>query len=160
LIEWQVNQLQREVSDFGSPILRHDGAGETMWTNLVDFPPSERTSVTFKANLLPSATATFCENLIAQKNPPVFHAHAGNGVVIGHLNPEVTLQDAASLIRQAVDAAVACQGNLVLLRCPPAWKKNLPVWGNPRPDNWLMRVVKDKLDPKGLFNPGRFVAGI
>jgi FAD/FMN-containing dehydrogenase len=36
----------------------------------------------------------------------------------------------------------------------------MPVWGNPRADVWLMKAVKDKLDPRGLFNPGRFVAGI
>jgi FAD/FMN-containing dehydrogenase len=29
------------------------------------------------------------------------------------------------------------------------------VWGAPRGDAWLMRRVKDSLDPRGLFNPGR-----
>ena len=53
--------------------------------------------------------------------------------------------------------AVAAQGNLIVTRCPPAWKAALPVWGAPRDDAWLMRRVKDALDPRGLFNPGRFV---
>jgi glycolate oxidase FAD binding subunit len=57
------------------------------------------------------------------------------------------------------ETATAAQGNLVLLRCPTAWKATLPVWGEPRDDAWLMRTVKEKLDPRRLFNPGRFVAG-
>ena len=36
----------------------------------------------------------------------------------------------------------------------------LPVWGRPRGDAWLMRQVKQALDPRRLFNPGRFVGGI
>ena len=27
----------------------------------------------------------------------------------------------------------------------------------PRGDAWLMRAVKDRLDPRGVFNPGRFL---
>jgi glycolate oxidase FAD binding subunit len=64
------------------------------------------------------------------------------------------------MLKELLDAAKAAQGNLVLPHCPPAWKRSLPVWGAPRNDDWLMRSVKDKLDPRRIFNPGRFVAGI
>ena len=29
--------------------------------------------------------------------------------------------------------------------------------GAPRGDGWLMKKVKQQLDPRGVFNPGRFV---
>jgi glycolate oxidase FAD binding subunit len=45
-------------------------------------------------------------------------------------------------------------------RCPPAWKRTLPVWGVPGNDVALMQKVKQAIDPRRLFNPGRFVAGI
>jgi glycolate oxidase FAD binding subunit len=51
-------------------------------------------------------------------------------------------------------------GQVVVLRCPPAWKQQISVWGPPRGDVGLMRAVKEKLDPRRLFNPGRFVDGI
>jgi glycolate oxidase FAD binding subunit len=58
------------------------------------------------------------------------------------------------------DSAKTGQGNIILLRCPTAWKRELPVWGAERGDVWLMRAIKEKLDPRGLFNPGRFVDGL
>ncbi len=52
------------------------------------------------------------------------------------------------------------KGNVVVTRCPPAWKQTLSVWGAAPPDAWLMREIKKKFDPGNLFNPGRFVDGI
>jgi glycolate oxidase FAD binding subunit len=161
-LEWQVKQLQREMRDLGIPPSSHwpDEQGRNAWNALNDFPLSEPACVTFKANLLPSETAAFCERLASVDGRVTFHGHAGNGIVIGHLDPAMKREEASPLLCQFLEAATAHHGNLTLLRCPPAWKKILPVWGNPRPDNWLMKTVKDKLDPRGLFNPGRFVAGI
>jgi FAD/FMN-containing dehydrogenase len=47
----------------------------------------------------------------------------------------------------------------VVLRCPAAWKQAVSVWGPPRGDVALMRTIKDKLDPRRIFNPGRVVDG-
>ena len=80
--------------------------------------------------------------------------------MLGHLEQDATVEQATSLMQRVRHAAASAAGNVVLLRCPTAWKKVLPVWGNPRADAWLMKAVKDKLDPRGIFNPGRFVAGI
>jgi glycolate oxidase FAD binding subunit len=161
-IGWQIEQLQRELHELGFPIARQwrDDASKLIWSSLVDFPLAHPASVSFKANVLPSATAAFCENLATRQTRLVLHAYAGIGIVIGHIDPATTREEAIQIIRDLLNAAAALQGNLTLFRCPPAWKTDLPVWGNPRSDNWLMRTVKDKLDPKGLFNPGRFVAGI
>jgi len=45
-------------------------------------------------------------------------------------------------------------------RCPAEWKTGDFIWGSPRADFALMRAVKRQLDPRGLFNPGRFVGGL
>lgn len=38
--------------------------------------------------------------------------------------------------------------------------KNIDRWGNTRETTALLRAMKQTLDPKGTFNPGRFVGGI
>jgi glycolate oxidase FAD binding subunit len=80
--------------------------------------------------------------------------------VYGHFSGDLTLERLQEMLKGLQDAAEAAQGNLILPRCPPEWKRSLPVWGRPRDDAWLMREVKAKFDPRGLFNPGRFIDGI
>jgi glycolate oxidase FAD binding subunit len=162
-VAWQAAKLQEELSpDYPSQVC--DGEGTV---RLFEERPSElggimdgpTSRLTFKANLLPSAVAPFLQAACARHCWSLV-AHAGSGIVIGHVTGDLTLDRARTMLMELQEAAAAGQGNLILPRCPPEWKKDLPVWGRPRGDGWLMRAVKDRLDPKGLFNPGRFVEGI
>ena len=111
----------------------------------------------FKANLLPHAVAGFCHKAEGLHPGVLLQAHAGSGVVLGHVAGELTADRAAGVLKDLQEAAGAAQGNVVVLHCPPAWKAVLPVWGLPRGDLELMRAVREKLDPHRLFNPGRFL---
>ena len=42
-------------------------------------------------------------------------------------------------------------GNLILARCPTAWKESLPVWGEPRPDWAIARTGQGR--PSILMRP-------
>lgn len=80
--------------------------------------------------------------------------------MIGHTGVNETLASLQAKLKVLQESAMAARGNVVVLRCPPSWKTSLPIWGAPREDGWLMRAIKDKLDTRRLFNPGRFVDGI
>jgi FAD/FMN-containing dehydrogenase len=84
-------------------------------------------------------------------------AHAGNGIVVGHVEGDVTLERATTMLAELQKAATEARGNVIVLQCPPAWKAVLPIWGVQREDADLMRAVRERLDPRRLFNPGRFV---
>jgi glycolate oxidase FAD binding subunit len=161
-VAWQVKQLVRELPSGGGRGLdvRLGYTAEPLLRALVEFPTGAEAGLTFKANLLPSATAVFCQQAAALPDRLLLQAHAGNGIVIGHAATTLTIGRAQEMLKVLQGWAVAAQGNVVVLRCPPAWKQTLPVWGAPRGDGWLMRAVKDQLDPRRLFNPGRFVNGI
>jgi glycolate oxidase FAD binding subunit len=51
-------------------------------------------------------------------------------------------------------------GTLVALACPAAVKRGLDVWGSPSDAQPLMVRLKQRFDPDGILNPGRFVGGI
>jgi glycolate oxidase FAD binding subunit len=157
-VRWQVQQLIRELSAAGIPggDTLANATAEPLWRFLRDFRLLPAL-LTFKANLLSHAVADFCQRAKALHPELLLHAHAGSGIVVGHVPRDLTADRAALMLKELQDTAAAAHGNVVVLRCPSAWKKTLPVWGTPRGDAALMRAVREKLDPRRLFNPGRFL---
>jgi glycolate oxidase FAD binding subunit len=158
-LNWQVQQFVKELSGGWNLEARLGFTTDALWRALTEFPATGETGLTFKANILPSATASFCRAASALTEPLLLQAHAGNGIVVGHAAADLTRDRAASLLRELRELVAAAHGQVIVLRCPAAWKDTLFVWGSPR-DVWLMRTVKEHLDPRRLFNPGRFVDGI
>src|SRR5207248_7570901 len=103
-----------------------DGESQSMWIGLADFPLASGGPLTFKANLLPHATAAFCRQAASMPEVEALQAEAGNGMVIGHAAPGLTLDRAGTMLTTLLETAAAADGNLVLLRCPPQWKSKLP----------------------------------
>jgi glycolate oxidase FAD binding subunit len=63
-------------------------------------------------------------------------------------------------LRTARTAARAGGGGAVL-EAAPAWaKRGRDVFGEPPSALPLMRALKERFDPEGVLNPGRFVGGI
>jgi glycolate oxidase FAD binding subunit len=158
-VAWQMEQLKKEMARHSSRTLDvwEESSANTLWQALSEFPVLPQAELVFKANLLPSALVAFCQHTAALPERVVLHGHAGNGILSGYVEGELTLERAQMLLRTWQELAGAAQGNLIVRRCPSAWKTQLPVWGLARGDTALMRVIKEKLDPRGLFNPGRFV---
>jgi glycolate oxidase FAD binding subunit len=156
-VAWQIQQLvrERQSTRLGGLDVRFGSMANSLWQALVEFSNRPDCSLSFKANMVSSATADFCLRAAGLGFGIQIQAHAGNGIVIGHISDNLTMTQAGDLIKQLQSWAMAGQGNVVLLRCPVDWKKQLPVWGIPRADAWLMRTVREKLDPHQLFNPGR-----
>jgi glycolate oxidase FAD binding subunit len=159
-VAWQVRRAVGELSGRGGLDAWAGRSGAWLWDGLVELGSRPTAALTFKANLLPHATAEFCRRAADLTEAPLLQAHAGSGIVVGHVEGPLTMERARAMLKACLDWAEAAQGNVILLRCPPVWKAALPVWGRPRGDLALMRRVKEQLDPRRLFNPGRFVDGL
>ncbi len=61
-------------------------------------------------------------------------------------------------ILEARAAIEAAGGSLVIHAQPP--ELEVEAWGTPPPAFALMRALKERFDPQGTFNPGRFVGGL
>jgi glycolate oxidase FAD binding subunit len=160
-VHWQLQQLIKELTGAGV-----QGAGvlagaatEPVWQALAELPAWPRARLSLKANLLPGRVAAWCLAAARLPEPVLLHAHAGSGIVWAHLESDLTAERAGEMLKGLTEQA-AEEGNVIVPRCPAPWKRLLPIWGRPRGDAWLMRQVKDRLDPRRLFNPGRFIDGI
>ena len=84
----------------------------------------------------------------------------GNGIVIGKHTDLDNAQSAEAIIQPIRRSAVEMGGNLIILRCPTNWKQTIPVWGHSRQDEDIMRLIKNKFDPRNVLNPDRFIGNI
>jgi glycolate oxidase FAD binding subunit len=161
-VNWQLQQLIKEltVAGIASVEARAGAAAEPLWQVLADLLAPAEARLTMKANLLPGRTAAWCLCADALSAGLLVHAQAGSGIVRAHATSDLTAADAAAMLKGLADEAAGARGNVTLPRCPTAWKRELPVWGRPRDDVGLMRQVKEQLDPRRVFNPGRFLDGI
>ncbi len=84
--------------------------------------------------------------------------HAGSGIVIARFGDLPPAAAARTIVNRLQPAARAAQGDCVVLSYPEGFEATRQtVWGGQADAYGLMRAVKEKLDPKGLLNPGRFV---
>ncbi len=159
-VDWQVQALCDEIRSAGvSQLARVDGpAVAKLWSALTEYRTTAEEPLTFKANLPPSRVVSFAEG--AARAGARVQAHAGNGIVWGHLPDGITNVTAArTLLEPLLAQARGGGGNLVVVDCDPAWKTDLPVFGAPEAGVPLMTRLKQKFDPDHLLNPGRFFAG-
>ena len=89
---------------------------------------------------------------------------AGNGVLYAVFplgdNPGAKTTVAAAMIGKMTAEAVKNGGNLIVERAPRMLKEKVNVWGQMRSDVVVIRRLKEKLDPAGVLNPGRYVGGV
>lgn len=153
-VAWQVSTLLAELK--AAPVRdvaeARGAEAERLWAALAGLPEAAGSPFVVKATNRPSRTATVAAALAAAHPDLLVQAHAGNGVVYGHLSsPDLTPERASAILA----AVPSDDGSVTVRRCPPGWKRQLPVWGRPRGDWAVMRTVKQTLDPADVFNPGR-----
>jgi FAD/FMN-containing dehydrogenase len=151
---WQFETLKGEIAPFGPhEILPVSGAKATkLWFALAEFQVPSDDPLTFKANLLPSRTVAFVDEAV--RAGCAVQAHAGSGIVTGHLSDSATTVGAAqTLLAGLRSQARRCRGNLVIVQCDESWKEKLPLFGDPESSWPLMRKLKRELDPQNLLNP-------
>jgi glycolate oxidase FAD binding subunit len=88
-------------------------------------------------------------------------AHAGVGLVTAALSGRGAGPAAVTAaLGEWRRLARAAGGHARLEWAPLAVKEEVAVWDEPGPDFRLMKAIKDRLDPRGILSPGRFVGGI
>jgi glycolate oxidase FAD binding subunit len=171
-VEEAVERQTREIGETGrkegavdTKVLR-GGEDRTFWIGVRDFPLRANAPVILKSNFVISKAADILgryENWAQGAGIGcAFIGHAGNGILRTYLLDEAAAkpETVVDLIGRFTAEAVGHDGNLVVESCPGELKARLDIWGRQRTDYTVMRRLKDRLDPAGVMNPGRFVGGI
>ena len=124
------------------------GEADRLWGRLRDFPtPPPEPAIVVLGQVLSSQTVRLAEKWQA-RGPVVAYPDAGL-VYARSEDPEGYSHMLAE--------AQGIEGNAVLEAGPQELKTGLDVFGE-RPGGFeLMKKIKEKLDPKGVLSPGRFV---
>lgn len=176
-VVWEVEELGRTLMEWKKRTPGRSAASvevmevapearEAVRRELADFPAATAPAagrVSLRISLRSSDVARFCQMVLEQADghgvQVAWQSSAGNGLLHVHLDwpqaPDPQVQGA--WIHQLCRGAEAIQGHLVVTAAPPALKPYLPVWGAARDDFFLMRRVKEQMDPDRILNPGRFV---
>ena len=126
-------------------------------------PPEAANEVTLKVSTPPAELAGVLDSVLGAAErrglTPHITAHAGNGVAYVGLSggDEEALVQVAEELREIWTRR---GGSVVVREAPPAFKEKVEVWGPLGSRLELSRRVKEKFDPRGTLNPGRFVGGI
>jgi len=175
--EW-VARLKKDLSEMG----RQEGATDVValagdvhrdfWLAYRDIADTQAKThpnlVALKANFALSKVTemvgAFEAGLKEAGLDAALYCRAGNGILhaVIPLGDEMGAKAAAvvSLIGKLTDAAVKNEGNLIVERAPKTIKEKVNVWGKTRSDAVVVRRLKEKLDPSGILNTGRYVAGV
>ena len=90
---------------------------------------------------------------------PSIMGHAGAGVTYVGLSGGDE-EARAQAVEELREIWLRRGGSVVVREAPPAFKGRVEVWGPIGSRLELTRRVKEKFDPRGILNPGRFVGGI
>ena len=167
--------VERQVAEIGE-MGKKEGAIDTkilkgqeertFWIRVRDFALATKAPVILKSNFVISKQTEILGNYEnwaqAAGIGSAFIGHAGSGILTTYIleNGVAKTDPLVDLIDKFTAEAVKHDGNLVVESCPTELKAKISVWGRPRTDYVVMRRLKEKVDPVGVLNPGRFVGGL
>jgi glycolate oxidase FAD binding subunit len=154
-ISWQVETLLAECRPFeprtAEPFV--GVAADSLWDELRDFSINSQSLATFKASLPASRTCEFLR--LAAEADIAAQAHAGNGIVIGHLPNRVkTVEQAAELLKPLGVFVTANGGHLSAIRAPSGWTALDTVANSSAASLAWTQRLKRQLDPHNLLDSG------
>ncbi len=162
-VDSQIEEAAQIGSGLGHSTLSEDDASE-FWKAYHKSEASPQTEFIIRLSALPGDLNALISDISRTLPQAHLRAHAANGVVRLHgdaswlnsVKPALRPRKLADMRR----LTQARGGQMVILRAPGEIKNQLDVWGEAGLTADLMRGLKEKFDPHGLLNPGRFVAGI
>jgi glycolate oxidase FAD binding subunit len=155
-IQAQVDQLQKIAGSLIATDVPAD-----IWSSHQAIWEGAASALVAKFSVLPTQLATLCS--IVERSSAAESIKwnlVGQGVGAGYVRLDADEQKLRGAFLRLRDEIIKIGGSLVALGCPLSVKQGIDVWG-PTPDSHPIMVrIKQRFDPQGTLNPGRFLGGI
>ncbi|MDE2824901.1 MAG: FAD-binding oxidoreductase [Gemmatimonadota bacterium] len=175
-VDWQAGECERIFRDSGAAeVISVDGDG---YRRVLDgmrafpggglLPPGMGPAVTCRAGVTPDGVEALfrlaeegCRRLSIGCGL-LSHFASGHVAFVFYRDGTFRASDYDGLASQIETLRNASeeQGVFVVEHAPAALKERVGVWGSSRGNRSIMQMLKNRFDPKGTLNPGRFVDGI
>ncbi len=153
-VDWMIGQVCKEWEEegIGAPIVVPGDAAGAVWDRLTEAPAD------VQVHVRPGAAVETIERLLAFDPGCSIHARAGDGVIRATFSPQAPLT--ASSCGELRSVATPLGGTLVVLSPPEGVELSAgDIWGPPGGGSVVMRALKERFDPQGILNRGRYVFG-
>jgi glycolate oxidase FAD binding subunit len=164
-VDGQVSRTRELVKPFAASVLELPDSLARNLARLLGNFPLDHAPLTARYHILSSQVGAYARmvewisvraGLIAE-----VLSDAACGIVTAHFRPLRDDVDWNALLPLFLDKAARVGGSLIVERMPEEWREaGVTTWSPVLPDHKIMRLIKEKLDPFNLFNPGRFMGGI
>jgi glycolate oxidase FAD binding subunit len=155
-IEYQMELVSRALSPDCKATTLEPTEADRAWKQVADIDLLAEVAV--RASVPLSLTAACLERLISYRSDCVAAADLGAGIIRMAFNSGEGF--ASRLIQSLRTEAALFGGTLFVERASTSVRGEVDAWGDPDAVAWLMKAIKEKLDPQSLLNQGRFVSGI
>jgi len=167
-VERQATEMSTIINSVGarSVAVLEGSARDSIMDAVRDFVPSNLAAsrtMAFTANVplaVPGPFVSEIEKLASHLSLITACLISADTGTVSCLVEGIDVSHLAEVYSEAVATAARLGGHCVLDYAAPELRRQVAVWGQPRDDWKVTRVLKEQFDPGGLFNRGRFVDGI
>jgi glycolate oxidase FAD binding subunit len=162
-VPWSIAQLQEEWRQAGvaAPTVVSGDQAAPLWDRLAAFSfdttaTNGNAPLVVRIHVLPGAVVPMIRSLMELDAGVSIQSHAASGVIVARLSAQSG--DAVRLVDQRLRPAVqAAGGHMVVLARPQGIELSRQAAFGPDPPGWgVMQSIKNRFDPKGILNRGRF----
>jgi glycolate oxidase subunit GlcD len=158
-VEYQLGRAAELVEGFmKGGAVEQFGEDDGLWARLSSTQSRDDGPLVWRASVLPSALGALLVRLGGVDDygrALRWHAGAGDGR-LRVIEDAQDYEGASVALREMREAARAAGGSLVVERAPDGLKRELGAWGLSESAAFLMKRIKEQLDPSDTFSPGCF----
>ncbi|HLN85300.1 MAG TPA: FAD-binding oxidoreductase [Candidatus Limnocylindrales bacterium] len=156
----QIRELDSLTKQIGMAFEEHSAESEQRFWRQIGDLPLQADRLIYRVTVPPASVEPVLgavQSSLIGAAEPTLSADIGPGTIwiVAPAN-----RTSAEHFAELITLARQHHGHAILFAAPPELKHGVEVWGPSPPTIALMRDIKQRFDPHGILNPGRFIGGL